>query len=150
MDSEFTGLLRGLNLKDTPKRRAILRILSRESVYVSPEDVWRRMKREFSQIGLPTVYRNLEELSERGALTKIIHPNRQLYYYFCPNTGHHHHFICVSCQRVEDLKVCVLEELQEEIGDAIGGTVLSHIVQVNGLCGPCSAAQTGSLKGSAA
>lgn len=130
--------LKQLGLKATPKRLAILAILARESTYCSPEDVWQRLKGEFGRIGLPTVYRNLDELAMGGLITQVLHPNRQLYYFYCPNDEHHHHFICVACRRVEDVDVCGMEAIEREVGEKIGGTVLSHIVQVNGLCRDCA------------
>ena len=133
--------LKGLRLKATPKRLAILDYLSRERTYRSPEDVWQSLREEFASLGLPTVYRNLEELASGGVIATVLHPNRQLYYFYCPNREHHHHFICMGCRRVEDLHACAMPEIEREVGERIGGTVLSHIVQVNGLCPSCSASQ---------
>ncbi|SNB46961.1 Fur family transcriptional regulator [Geobacter sp. DSM 9736] len=130
--------LKDLRLKSTPKRLAILDLLAQETVYVSPEDIWHKLKGEFSRIGLPTVYRNLEELAGGGVISKVIHPNRQLYYYFCPRQEHHHHFICLSCRRVEDVDFCGMDEIERQVSEEIGGRVLSHIVQVNGLCRDCA------------
>lgn len=130
--------LKNLNLKSTPKRLAILRMLAEEETYISPEEIWRRLRGQFSRIGLPTVYRVLEELADGGVISKVIHPNRQLYYYFCTNRQHHHHFICLSCRRVEDVEACGLERIEEQVKKRMGGTVLSHILQVNGLCRECS------------
>jgi Fur family ferric uptake transcriptional regulator len=95
------------------------------------------MKKRFIKIGLPTVYRNLEELSERNVISKVTHPDRQLYYYLCQNQSHHHHFICVSCRRVEDINLCGARDAEREVEKKIGGKVLSHILQVNGLCKHC-------------
>lgn len=130
-------ILRSLNLKITPKRLAILDILMNESAYLSPEEIWQRMKNQFRRIGLPTVYRNLEELSEKNIISKISHPNRQLYYYFCANRSHHHHFVCLSCRNVEDINFCTLNELQKEVKMRLNGKVISHILQVNGYCRNC-------------
>lgn len=140
MHATHSNALKDLNLKTTPKRVAILNILARESTYVSPEEIWRKLKEQFGRIGLPTVYRNLEELATGGIISKVIHPNRQLYYYFCPNRDHHHHFICLACRRVEDVDYCGMEDLERQVSEKIGGRVLSHIVQVNGLCRDCHAA----------
>jgi len=133
----FFPALKKLRLKNTPKRLAILEILMKESVFLSPEEVWKKMKRRFKRIGLPTVYRNLEELSEGNIISKVTHPNRKLYYYLCQNPSHHHHFICFSCRKVEDIHFCRLRELEEEVKKKIKGKVLSHILQVNGLCKDC-------------
>lgn len=140
---DFPTLLKELQLKVTPKRLAILDYLAQASTFVSPEEVRQKLQGQFARIGLPTVYRNLDELAEGGVISKIIHPNRQLYYYFCPNNGHHHHFICLSCHKVEDLEICAVKGFEEEIGAKIGGKVLSHILQVNGICRACAARSAG-------
>jgi Fe2+ or Zn2+ uptake regulation protein len=142
MHEQHLTTLKQLNLKATPKRLAILSILARESTYCSPEEVWQRLKSEFGRIGLPTIYRNLEELASGGVISQVLHPNRQLYYHYCANTGHHHHFICVACRRVEDVDACIMAGIEQEVGERIGGRVLSHIVQVNGLCRQCLASDS--------
>ena len=98
MSHDFPSMLRDLHLKVTPRRLAILAALSAATTYVSPEEVQQKLQGESVPIGLPTVYRNLEELADGGVISKVLHPNRQLYYYFCPNRSHHHHFVCLSCR----------------------------------------------------
>ncbi len=129
--------LKKLALKATPKRLAILDILSRETIYLSPEEVWTRLKERFSAIGLPTVYRNLEEMARGGIIFKVIHPDRKLYYFYCSNSAHHHHFVCTACRKVDDLTICAFEEIQKEVSENLNGTVTSHIMQVFGKCGQC-------------
>lgn len=137
MKEELKASLRRLNLKVTPKRLAILEILMRGAGYLSPEEIWSEMKGRFGRIGLPTVYRNLEELAEGNIIFKITHPNRQLYYFFCGNNEHHHHFVCLSCRNVDDINFCAIHELQKEVTKKLNGAVISHILQVNGLCRAC-------------
>jgi len=134
---DFQSVLKKLHLKVTPKRLAILEILKNESVYLSPEEVWRKLRKQFSRVGLPTVYRNLEELAQGDVISKVTHPNRQLYYYFCLNSSHHHHFICLSCRTVEDIDFCMFRELEKRVKKELKGRVVSHILQVNGLCKKC-------------
>lgn len=143
MKDHHAHALKDLRLKTTPKRLAILGLLAEEKRYVSPEEIWNLLKRQFARIGLPTVYRILDELAEGGIVSKVIHPNRQLYYYFCPNREHHHHFICLSCRKVEDVDFCGMEQIEQQVSERMGGRVLSHIVQVNGLCHSCSDTREG-------
>ena len=140
---DFSSILKELGLKETPKRRAILEILAAEPGFLSPEELWRTLKALFATIGLPTVYRNLGELADGGVISTIIHPNRHLYYYFCTRVnGHHHHFICTSCRRVEDIPECSVSAMEGEIIARNGGAITSHIVQLNGLCSDCLAGVT--------
>ena len=139
MTNNYPMMLKELKLKVTPKRLAILDFLASSGSYVSPEEVHQDLRERFTRIGLPTVYRNLDELAMGGIVSKIIHPNRQLYYYYCLNSEHHHHFICLTCRKVMDLHICSLKGLEEEINKQAGGKVESHILQVNGLCETCYA-----------
>ncbi len=137
MYDDYISVFRSLNLKATPKRLALLDILINETVYLSPEEIWEKMKRQFRRIGLPTVYRILDELSEGNIISKISHPNRQLYYFFCKNETHHHHFVCLGCRNVQDIEFCRLGELETKVRKELKGKVTSHILQVNGLCRGC-------------
>ena len=138
MNQQHATALRAARMKSTPKRLAILGILDAEPCYASPEELWQKLRGRFGTIGLPTVYRNLEELAASGVICKVIHPNRQLYYYFCRNRGHHHHFVCLSCRRVEDVASCGIEALEREMAEKSGCRVTSHIFQMNGLCASCA------------
>ncbi len=140
---DFRTILKNLDLKSTPKRLAILDILSREPTYLSPEEVRGRLKERFATIGLPTVYRNLEELANGGVIVKVIHPDRKLYYFLCHNKEHHHHFVCTSCRKVDDLNFCGVHEIEREVSKTLNGTVSSHIMQVFGVCGSCTVGNKG-------
>ena len=138
MDRNFSAILKELGLKETPKRRAVLEVLANEPGFLSPEEVWSVLKGRFETIGLPTVYRNLEELANGGVISTVIHPNRQLYYYYCTgNARHHHHFICTACRRVEDIPDCAVTAMAGDLITRTGGKIISHIVQFNGLCRTC-------------
>ncbi|MBP1730174.1 MAG: Fur family transcriptional regulator [Deltaproteobacteria bacterium] len=137
MIHKFDPVLRGIRLKATPRRLAILDILADEPVYLSPEEVWQKMRRKGRRVGLPTVYRNLDELAQNGVVIKIVHPDRRLYYYFCPNDSHHHHFVCISCRKVEDLAFCGLDAIEREVKRNLKGAVVSHLLQVYGHCKAC-------------
>lgn len=130
-------LLKKLNLKATPKRIAILQTMAHVQKFLSPEEIWGQLSKKFKQLGLPTIYRNLEEMEKGGLISSIMRPNRRLYYFLCTNESHHHHFICTNCNQVEDLDICIAKEVENEIKKRFGGIVKSHIMQVDGLCAIC-------------
>ena len=143
---DFEGVLRGLKLKATPGRRAVLEVMSAEPTFLSPEEIRKRVGGLGRNIGLPTVYRILEELEGFGVVTRVLHDNRQLYYYLCANKSHHHHFVCQSCRRVEDIDLCLGEALEREVAKRIRGVLFSHILQLQGLCRECSEKEEKSMK----
>ena len=134
MPIDFPQLLKSLHLKVTPQRLAILEIMLAAQTYLSPEEVQGQLQRRAdNKVGLPTIYRNLEELSNQGVISKILHPNRQLYYYFCPNRDHHHHFVRLACRTVQDIHDCGCAELASKID----GQVELQIMQALGTCRRC-------------
>lgn len=137
MGIDFQNILRNSPLKVTPKRLAILDILADAPTYLGAEDIRKRLKERFTSMGLPTVYRNLESLTNENIIIKITHPDRKLYYYFCHNNDHHHHFICTKCKKVEDLAFCGMEKIEEEVRQHLKGSVTSHLLQVFGYCKDC-------------
>jgi Fe2+ or Zn2+ uptake regulation protein len=144
MESEQSAaLLRQLKLKVTPRRQEVLNCLGKEPSYLSADEVWNRIKARLGSIGLPTVYRILDELAVAGVITRIFLSDRKQYYFLCANQGHHHHFVCETCRRVEDVSQCGLDGVSRDIARRSGGRVTSHIIQINGICGSCSQVQGG-------
>ncbi len=137
MKNDHKKLFRELKMKATPKRLGILSVLEKENRYLTPEDVWSKIKPKYSKLGLPTVYRNLEEMEQRGLISRISHPDRRLYYYFCNNKSHHHHFVCDSCRRVEDVSFCMIGRIEHEIKRGLKAEIKSHLLQINGTCEHC-------------
>ena len=45
--------------------------------------------------------------------------------------------------------MCGLENIEREVGEKIGGKVLSHVVQMNGLCRACAGGDGGAAPGKA-
>jgi len=132
-------ILKQLKLKVTPKRLEVMSCLGGEPLYLSADEVWQRVKVRVASIGLPTVYRILDELVAAGVITRIFLADRKQYYFLCTNQEHHHHhFVCESCRKVEELGRCMLGEGVLEAVQRSGGRMTSHILQINGVCGTCS------------
>jgi len=50
--------------------------------------------------------------------------------------AHHHHFVCETCGRIEDVRRCPLE------GADLGVTVRSHHLELFGVCRHCAPLET--------
>jgi Fe2+ or Zn2+ uptake regulation protein len=127
--------LRYSGFKLTPRRRAIIKLFVDSKSHLTPEKVWNKLKKKFDRCGLPSVYRNLESLVECGVLTRIQQFDRKRHYGLCSaSDDHHHHIICIKCGKVEDIKDCAIENAKK----IKGYKVVSHFMQVNGICATCS------------
>lgn len=121
--------------KLTPRRKAIIDIFMRCGSHLTPEEVWIKLQKEFNQCGFPSVYRNLENLAECGVLARIQQFDRKKHYALCTacHGEHHHHITCVKCGKVEEIAECALIDKKR----IKGYQVISHYMQVNGICGNC-------------
>jgi len=136
MKTQFIQKLKAQKLKITPKRQAILDYFIREDRYLTPEQVWERLKKDFKYLSFPSVYRNLESFKDCGILVRIQREDRRLCYALCnaiESVHHHHHIVCVKCGRVDDVEGCALSGVK----DASGYKVLKHTVQLEGICPEC-------------
>lgn len=128
--------LKGGGLKITPRRKAIIDLFVGGKCHLTPEEVWTKLKGRFARCGLPSVYRNLESLVDCGILTRIQQFDRKKHYGLCSalhGQSHHHHIICVKCGKVDVIEDCAIKGTKRIKGYA----VVSHFVQVNGVCSGC-------------
>ncbi|MBR2214646.1 MAG: transcriptional repressor [Selenomonadaceae bacterium] len=127
--------------KLTPRRQLVLQIiLDRPGEHLSAEDVHYILREQKSEIGLATVYRSLELLSELGILQKIEFGDGCSRYELNatdPSTHHHHHLICVKCGKVTEFDKDLLEDLEAHIEKKSGFHILDHQVKFFGLCKEC-------------
>ncbi len=129
---------RGLGLKLTPQRLAILQFLEGNREHPSAEDIYNAVKKRFPTMSFATVYNTLEVLRKRGLIRELaIDGERKRY---DPDIEPHHHILCVRCKRVADVHLDIDVPLPEEAsqGFAIFGT---HI-EFYGLCDACSSASS--------
>jgi Fe2+ or Zn2+ uptake regulation protein len=134
----YMDRLRNHGFKITPKRRAVIELFMTREEYLSPAQVWQGMKNSFRHLGLPTIYRILEEMKEAGILIRVEKDNRQLYYTLCKNPqSDHHHFICRRCRKVEEVAYCNFRDISEFIKKNLKARAETHTIQIEGLCSEC-------------
>ncbi len=127
--------------KMTPQRQIVLQIfLDHPGEHLSAEDVHDILRTEKAEIGLATVYRTLELLSDLGILQKMEFGDGCSRYEVNdtdPTRHHHHHLICTKCGKVEEFDEDLLETLEADIERKTGFRTLDHQVKFFGICKEC-------------
>ncbi len=137
MDDKYLDKLKENGLKITPKRVETLRILSQQSVYLSPIEIRALLLEKFTKVGLPTVYRILQQFEEIGIVSVIKQDDNQLYYFLCDCSDQHHHFVCRKCHKVSCITYCDFEHIKKLVFEQLGSHAETHVLQVEGLCKEC-------------
>lgn len=137
--SYYLDRVREGGFKVTAGFKAVIKLFMEEKSCMGPLDVHKKLQNDLPTLGLPTVYRILERLNKVGVMPVMMRPDRQLYYFLCgqPDSGHHHHFICRDCSRVEELDFCNFDELNKRVKNTLNGTALKHFLQIEGICSKC-------------
>lgn len=127
--------------KLTPQREATVRVLlENEKDHLSAEDVYMLVKRSYPDIGLATVYRTLELLSELHIVEKVNFGDGAARFDLRSNdqAHHHHHLICVECGKIEEIKEDWLLPMENRVEREFGFTVHDHRLDFQGICSSCS------------
>lgn len=134
----YLSILKKSGYKLTPKRKAVIELFLKENRILAPKEVYKQLEKKIQPLGFPTVYRILEEFSLAGILIPVQSEERLLSYALCRRPQeHHHHFICHSCQRVEDVDYCGIAGAQQVIEQKLGCRIDAHLFQLEGLCSDC-------------
>jgi len=132
--------LQSQGYKLTPQREATVRVLlENEHDHLSAEDVFMLVKEKAPEIGLATVYRTLELLSELHVVHKLNFGDGVARYDLRgDNTKHHHHhLICVQCGSMQEILEDWLGPLEERLETEFQFQVLDHRLDFQGICKSC-------------
>ncbi|MFA9463024.1 MAG: Fur family transcriptional regulator [Velocimicrobium sp.] len=142
----FKQKLKDNGLKVTNQRIAVLEIFREHSgSHLSVEEIYDFVKKDYPEIGLATVYRTVQLLSELELIDKVNLDEGYVRYEIGMMDGqkahHHHHLICLSCGKVFAFGEDMLDSLEEHINQTQGFRVVNHEVKLFGYCKKCSEKQ---------
>lgn len=127
--------------RNTWQREAVRQTLSDQSRFLSAQQLHEMLSAEGQRMGLATVYRQLGVLVDEGEADVLLSPEGESLYRFCVIDGHHHHLICNTCGRVEEVDAPEVEAWVARVAVEHGFTVSSHIANVFGTCAECHRAE---------
>lgn len=120
----------------TGPRRTIVELMVDTEHALSPVDVFDRARKKYPKMGLVTVYRTLEILSELGLVDRV-HQADGCHMYLRAADGHEHLLICSCCGKTAYFSGDDLSGLFERISKESGFSIQSHWLQLQGLCKDC-------------
>jgi Fe2+ or Zn2+ uptake regulation protein len=118
----------------TRPRSAVLHVLLATPVPLKVEEIHERLPLWASgrDINLSSVYRTVHLLQGLGVVRRVQLGDGAGRYELAEGyREHHHHFVCETCGRIEDVPRCPLEEVD------LGIAVRSHHLELFGLCAAC-------------
>jgi len=129
--------LNNKGLRLTNPRREVVAILNKAAKPLTPQAIYQNSIERKSDIGLVSVYRTLELLSDLN-LVRRVHGHDGCHGYVLASPGHHHHLICRKCGKaVEFSGSADLSEFVAKIQSETDYKIDEHILQLYGICPKC-------------
>lgn len=118
------------------QREIILDTLKENVVHPTAEYLYSVLKsRGDSNISLATLYRNLNQLADKGVIKKI--DGLETSSHYDHNVHEHYHFICEKCKRVFDVSSDVAVDVVKKTEQETGFLVKNHDIILSGICKDC-------------
>ncbi len=123
-------------VRATRQKAAINAELERTGGFVTAQELHERLRRAGEKVGLATVYRSLQVLSDSGKLDALRTADGETAYRRC-SQGHHHHLVCRVCGRTVEVEGPAVEHWADKVAASNGFTDISHTLEVFGTCSAC-------------
>ncbi|XME02781.1 Fur family transcriptional regulator [Lachnospiraceae bacterium C1.1] len=137
--------LKEKGLKITIQRLLVLRVLSEnEGEHLTAEEIFDKTCELHPGIGLATVYRTIQLLTQLGLVDRINLDDGSARYEINDadeeNGKHHrhHHLICLNCGKIIPFEKDLLEELERNVSETTGFQIVDHEVRLYGYCSDCA------------
>lgn len=120
--------------RNTHQKELILSSIIGKNHHCTAEEVLANVQKEDSNIGLATVYRNLNLFVEEGLIQKIKGDD---WSYFDGNPSPHDHFHCKICGKIMDMPGEYNEIIDRNAESELSMKVISHSTTYEGICTDC-------------
>ncbi|WP_268876068.1 Fur family transcriptional regulator [Corynebacterium liangguodongii] len=128
-------------MRNTWQRAAIVSVLRDIDKFVSAREIHETLHERGEKVGLTTVYRTLQSLSEVEAVDVLQNKDGESLYRHCLTEHHHHHLVCTICGRSEEIEGGPVEKWAQLVAQRYGYELVGHDAEVFGVCRACQEAQ---------
>lgn len=127
----------------TKQRAAIAELLAETDDFKSAQQLHDLLRAAGHSAGLATVYRTLQNLADAGDLDILRTSDGEMLFRECLRTEHHHHLVCRSCGKTEEIDGPTVEDWAHKVGSSFGFSNIEHTIELFGTCATCASGSTG-------
>lgn len=125
-------------LRKTRQRSAVQELLDRTDDFRSAQQLHEELRATGETVGLATVYRTLQSLTEANAVDVLRTDDGEALYRRCAGSGHHHHLVCKECGRTVEIEGAPVETWAKQVAQENGFVDVDHVAELFGICAPCA------------
>lgn len=133
--SIFNAYLTKKGLRQTKQRKIILNVILNANDHIDVESILKKARKSDRSIGLATVYRSLQLMTEGGILVeRRFTKDKSSFEVADDMSTHHDHLICNQCSHIVEFFNSNLEEMQIKISEKLGFKLKTHKLELFGDC----------------
>ncbi len=133
----FNAFAAKKGLRSTRQREVILDIFLSTHEHLSIEELYLKVRGSNPGIGQATVYRTLKLFVEAGLARELTLSDGHTRYEHQMAGEHHDHLVCLKCNAIIEFEDETIERLQKEIAERHGFKLITHKMQLCGICPNC-------------
>jgi Fe2+ or Zn2+ uptake regulation protein len=137
VDDELITALHARGQRVTIPRLLVHRHLRRAANHVTPEQLHAELAPQLPSLSPATIYGTLDLLDDLGFVRRVSTPRGGTVY--DSRVDDHHHIICRSCGRIEDVDAAIDTVAVERAARRAGFRVDHGQLAISGLCADCAA-----------
>lgn len=138
--TKYYEILKEGGYKITNQRKVVLETLyTHRKAHLTVDEVYQYVRETNPEVGLATVYRNIQILNRLGIIEKISFDDKDVRYeiFYEDIPLHHYHLICKQCGAVDELELDFIDHYKETIKTEKGFDAIDAQIKIYGICGEC-------------
>ena len=124
-------------LRATRQRAALASLLEQLDDFRSAQELHDELRERGEEIGLTTVYRTLQSLTDAGEVDMLRVDSGEAVYRRC-SSHHHHHLVCRDCGRTVEVEGPTVEQWTARIAARHRFSDVNHTIEIFGTCAACA------------
>ena len=134
----YQNYIQDYHLKQSKRRDLIFEQIIATKGHFSVDDIYQKLIKLNTNIGIATVYRTIRLLVDCGILIEQTFGEKKVYYEINDiQSRHHDHLICTSCGKIIEFYSELIEKDKTKISKLYNFKIEDHKLEMFGICKEC-------------
>lgn len=131
--------LKAAGYKLTNARQTVLKVIQQLGGHVTSAQVLEEVARIDPAIGRASVFRTLDLFTRLAIIRPTFIESSLTPSYVLMPDGHHHHVVCITCNRVIEFEDCDLAAMTAKLERRLNVRIHGHLLEFYAVCNDCPA-----------
>ena len=133
----FREFLKRKGMRYTPEREIIIKEIFATHDHFDVDSLYISMRQKDVRVSKASIYRLIPLLIESNLIEEVFFDGGQMYYEHVYGHEHHCHLRCVKCRKIQEFSDPRLQEIEKDLAEKFGYSIMRHKLEVMGLCSDC-------------